>query len=75
MRKYDNIHMVDRELKKDDPNFKGFCLEVAYPFRSKKLLENYYHIMSQIPQDPLGEEERINLDSPEVFVVLEETND
>ena len=56
LRKFEDINRVERELKRSDPNFKGFCLEVAYPFKLERLLQNYYNIMSQMPQDP-GEED------------------
>ena len=41
----------------------------------KKILENYYHIMSLMPQDALGEEQKVDLDSLELDVIMEETND
>lgn len=61
-------------MNKKDPNFEGFCSQVAYPFRLEKMLQNYYHIISQLPHD-LGEEDRVNLDSLEPGVELEEEED
>ena len=54
-------------MKKSDPSFEGFGIEVSYPFRLEKMLQNYYHIMSQLQQD-LGEEDRVNPDSHELDV-------
>ena len=60
-----------RDMKKSDHRFEGFCIEVVYPLKLEKIMQSYYHIMSQLPHD-MGEEDRMNLDSPEPDVELEE---
>lgn len=71
LRKYNDIMRVDRELRRTDPNFKGFYMDNPYPYRLQKMIENYLHIMAQMPQDPLGEEDKVNPESPQPDVVLE----
>ena len=32
LRKFEDIQRVEMEMKKNDPSFEGFCLEVSYSF-------------------------------------------
>lgn len=69
--KFDDVLRVERELKRIDPSFKVFYLDVPYPQRIRKMVVNHVEIMAQMPEEPLGEENRVNLDSPKPGVTLE----
>lgn len=69
--KFDDVLRVENELKREDPSFKGFYLDVPYPCRIRKMVDEYIEITTQMQAKIMGEEGRVNLDFPEPDVVLE----
>ena len=47
---------VESELKRENPNFKGFYMDVPYPQKIRKMMINPTKIMAQMPKKPIGEE-------------------
>ena len=58
-------------MKRTNPNFKGFYTEILYPRNLRKMVENFDHIMDQLPSEPIGEEAIVNREFPEPNVQLE----
>ena len=72
MAKLDDILRVEKELKRVDPNFKGFYLDIPYPHRIRKMVIDHVEIMVKMLEGPMIEEERIFLDIPELNLTLDE---
>ena len=68
---YFEIRKVEEALRRTNPDFKGFYIEVPYPSNLKKMVENFDYIMSQMPHESEGEEATVNRESPEPDVQLE----
>ena len=68
--KLDDVLRVEREMKRIDPNFKEFYLDIPYPHRIRKMVTDHAEIMAKILDGPMGEEERVCPDSPEPNVTL-----
>ena len=62
---------VDGAWKKKNIDFKGFYTNVPYPFYLKKMIENYVHIMAQMIDEKMREEDRVNPNSPKPDINLE----
>ena len=62
---------VEIALKKTNPNFKGFYTKIPYLANLRKMIKNYDKIMAQMPKEPMGDEARVNPESPEPNVQLE----
>ena len=45
-------------------DFKGFYTEIPYPVNLKKMIEIFDNIMAQMPEEPKGDDARVNLESP-----------
>ena len=71
LRKYEEIRKVENALKGTNPDFKRFYTEVPYPNNPRKMIENFDHIMLQMPHEPEGEEAVVNRESPELDTQLE----
>ena len=48
--KYEHIMMVDRELRRTNLDFKGFCIDVPYPHCLRRMVEQYVEIMVRCQQ-------------------------
>ena len=70
--KLDDVLRVEREMKRVYSNFRGFYMDVPYPHRIRKMVIDHAKIMAQMPKGPIGEEERVCLDSLEHDVTLKE---
>ena len=46
--KYYEIRKVEEALKRINPDFKGFYIEVPYPSNLRKMVENFDYVMSQM---------------------------
>lgn len=46
---FDDVLRVEREMKKVDPNFKGFYMDVPFPQRIRKMVNDHAKIMAQMP--------------------------
>ena len=57
--KMDDILRVERELKRVDPNFMGFYMDIPYPHRIRKMVTDHTETMAKILEGPMGEEERV----------------
>ena len=44
--KYCEIRKVEEALRRTNPNFKGFYIEIPYPRNLRKMVENFEYIMS-----------------------------
>ena len=64
LQKYYDILRVDATLRKTNLNFKGFYTEIPYPVNLKKMIEIFDNIMAQMPEEPKGDDARVNLESP-----------
>ena len=49
-----------------NPNLKGFYTKILYRVNLRKIVENFDHIMAQMPNEPEGEEAIVNLESPKL---------
>ena len=68
--KLDDFLRVEREMKRVDPNFKGFyMLDIPYPYRIRKIVTEHAKIMVQMLEGPIGKEEMVCLNSPEPDLV------
>ena len=59
---------MEDSLKRTNPNFKGFYTDISYPRNLRKMVENFDHIMAQMPNELEGEEAMVNRESPELDV-------
>lgn len=55
---------MEEALKRTNPYFKGFYIEIPYPSKLRKMVEKFDYIMSQMPNEPKGEEETVYRESP-----------
>ena len=65
---------MEKELKRIDPQFLRFHMDIPYPHRIKKMVAKHAEIMAKMPEGPIGEEERVCLDilDPNVSLEVEE---
>lgn len=63
--KLDDVLRVEKELKRIDPNFTGFYMDVPYPQRIRKMVADHAEIMAKLLEGPIGEENIVCPDSPE----------
>ena len=56
--KLDDVLRVEKEMKRIDPNFMGFYMDVPYPHRIRKIVTNHAEIMTKMLEGPMGEKER-----------------
>ena len=68
--KLEDLLRVERELKRIDPQFSRFHLDIPYPHRIKRIVAEHAEIMEKMLDGPIGEEERTCPDSPEPNVAL-----
>lgn len=58
--KYCEIIKVEDALMRTNLYFKGFYIEISYPLNLRKMVEKFDHIMAQIPNELVAEEETLN---------------
>ena len=69
--KLEDVLRVEKELKRINPQFLGFHMDIPYPHRIRKKVEDHAEIMAKMPEGLIGEEERVCPNSPEPDVALE----
>lgn len=62
--KYEDVVRVEGSLKRKDPSFKVFYFDIPYPRTLKVMVEKNDELMAQMPKELVGEEDRVNLSSP-----------
>lgn len=72
---FDDVLRVEREMKRINPNFKGFCLDIPYPHRIRKMVTDHAESMAKMLEGPMGDEERVFPNSHEPNVTLEKEED
>ena len=72
--KLDDAPRVERELKRIDPQFLGFYMDIPYPQRMRNMVINHTKIMAKMLEGPIGEEDRVcpNSSEPDVSLEVEE---
>lgn len=73
--KLDDVLRVEKELKRIDPNFLGFYMDVPYPQRIKMMFTDHAEIMTKLPEGTMGEEDIVCPDNPEPDVEPKEGED
>ena len=66
-----NFLKVEREMKRIDPNFMGFYMDIPYPHRIRKMVIDNAKITTKTLEGPMAEEERVCPDNLEPNVTLE----
>ena len=61
--KLDDVLRVERELKRIDPQFLGFYMDIPYHGRIRKMVIDHDEIMAKMPKEQFEEEQRVCLDS------------
>ena len=54
--KLEDVLRVEKELKRIDPQFLGFHMDIPYPHRIRKMVADHAEIMDKMPECPIGEE-------------------
>ena len=70
--KLNDVLRVEKELKRIDPQFVGFYMDIPYPQRIRKMVADHAEIMTKLPKGSMGEEHRVCPNRPEPDVSLDE---
>ena len=73
--KLDDVLRVEKELKRIDPNFLKFYMDVPCPQRIRKMVTDHAEIMTKLPEGSMGKEDLVCPDSPKPDVEPKEEED